>query len=424
MTNQFFDNLVDLAKDDEVITHTVVGGTISEWGRTKINSHLNFSCGMPSLPDDWEWKPKVSDKEHKYGAGKFAKRVQRYYYQTCNTKIPAKNLEHIGQVAQDNLVLSNLYEFDFTEHIDWDDGDFDDEGSCFWGTNAGAKQMIQDNGLAIRFFAGKEGIGRAWIGSNGIDDSIVVFNGYGLETLEIAKILANWQGVEYKKIDLYNYGTTDGLLFINSSNYIVGPNEIIAKVKKVDLEWEGGHTMTCDGCGYSAHPDDCYHYQDNTYCESCFSDNFFWCEKCNETCAVEDRADIDGQWLCEFCAKKKGYIECEECETLTLEWFTGPNGDNYYCDDCFGACVSTCDRCDEVYYLTTNSHEHLCEDCDKHSAKCKHCNDWFVQNTDEVFCSDRCNAWEQIDQGQLVFPNWGKISLMPFPKYVIGRKES
>jgi hypothetical protein len=178
----------------------------AEWA--KLNPTTTYR--LPSLPDDWDWIWLLETGDYK---GTFPKRVRNYYYKVHRLKCPDTFIQEIGNLARAHSSDGLTYTFDFTDQIDWEAGDFADDSSCYWNDRAGAKQMIEDNGgWAVRFFEDVDGIARAWVAPIH-DDMYIVFNGYGFTTLQIARVLATWLNVSYKKIRLTNQGGTAYALY-------------------------------------------------------------------------------------------------------------------------------------------------------------------------------------------------------------------
>ncbi len=52
-------------------------------------------------------------------------------------KLPAQALQAIGNLAEEYSTEPKEYYWDVAKSIDWDAGDFGDDGSCFWGCREG-----------------------------------------------------------------------------------------------------------------------------------------------------------------------------------------------------------------------------------------------------------------------------------------------
>jgi hypothetical protein len=161
-------------------------------------------------------------------------------------------ISEIGNIARANIVPSKEYYMDFDDELDWEDGEFGDSGSCYWGDRWGARNMLRDHGsFAIRFFnrritpvSNKEkfdGFGRAWIVPDiPFEGSMVTFNAYpggDLTTNTVALILSQLFSLPYKRIRLSNLGSTDRLLYINCDGRLLGKEDKISEISAWDLEW-------------------------------------------------------------------------------------------------------------------------------------------------------------------------------------------
>jgi len=130
------------------------------------------------------------------------------------------------------------YSMDFTRRFDWEDGDFGDRGSAFWGQNHTARHLLERAGaFAVRFYNtyGK-GFARAFVCPVLNENCWVVFNNYGIPLWRIAKILASYNDCNYKRVTLFNNGTSKGEIYINGGvGYLLGNPNIITNVEWVDL---------------------------------------------------------------------------------------------------------------------------------------------------------------------------------------------
>jgi hypothetical protein len=180
----------------------IPGNGIDQAGIDKIQDRLH-AWGFGTIPDDrllppnekevWHWEWKVAGKGEYVGA--LPKRIGKLVYQCRGVKLSPQQLSELGNIGAEHSGRHCKYWFDVVDRIDWGRTDFGQPSDCcFWGCHASAKDMILSNGGgAIRFFHGKgyrvaHGFARAWLAP--WKDCWIVFNGYGLETLPIARILA------------------------------------------------------------------------------------------------------------------------------------------------------------------------------------------------------------------------------------------
>ncbi len=86
-------------------------------------------------------------------SGTFPTRIKVFLKKNHAVKMAEQDISAIGNLARRHTVKAKDFIFDFTDAFDWEDGDFGDGGSCYWGGRRGARTMLADhNSLAIRFF--------------------------------------------------------------------------------------------------------------------------------------------------------------------------------------------------------------------------------------------------------------------------------
>jgi hypothetical protein len=265
---------------------------------------------LPPLPNNFDFVWMSDD-------GKLTTRVSHYYYKQFSIKLPASILTEIGNIARAHSHTGETYHFEFVNRITWDDGDFGDDGSCYWGSNGGAREMLEDNGaLAIRFYdADGYGIARAWLYD--ATKFWVLWNGYGFadnSTLTIAKVFASFTDHTYKQIYLANHGVSSGTLYINNGKgYVIGTTEAIENLRTFDLGFNDIYADTCYECDRTVYEDEVYWGpDDNTYCQHCFYRLYDRCTMCGETYEQDEITYLDGSYLCEDCLESHR-VKCEKC---------------------------------------------------------------------------------------------------------------
>lgn len=309
-----------------------------------VAKELLYDWGKPSLPDDWEWQWKVNGKGEYVGT--FPKRVAKYFYQQHKTKLSAEQLGVLGSKVAEHCERNALYEFDFTQCFDWDAGDFGDDGSCFWSCRTGAKEMLRENGaFAVRFYDSEDkGYARAWVVP--INGNVVVFNGYGLESLQIARILSQNWGAYYKKTELSNNGSACGVLWINGrTGYVIGSQEDIDELGPLELGFTEMNNCRCENCGSSIDEGESYTANEETYCECCHDDLFFYCDDCDEDRHNDDYNEINSRAVCDSCLSDN-YTVCDDCNEYTHDndITRGPD-DKHRCEDCHLEATQYCEAC-------------------------------------------------------------------------------
>jgi len=252
--------------------------------------------------------------------------------------------------------------------------------------------LLEEHGaLAIRLYKAPaegsdtskpRGCGRAWIlppDAHAKGDFYIVFNGYGgptqenghhteYETLAYARLLADIVSATYKKIDFYNNGESDGLLYINGGRaYAVGDAETLRNIEQVNLHWET-YDLCCENCGDRLSEDEVYSYDGESYCESCYDEMFRTCDGCESTFARDDLTYVpDTGDYCENCLNDRFY-SCDRCgrytdtdETVTVRTYAyySAYNEQEWCPRCQENYATYCETC-EVYYANDMNHE--CED--------------------------------------------------------------
>lgn len=311
---------------------------ISETGQDGIQYQLSYWYNI-QLPDDWQWVWRVGGKGEY--VGNFPKRVAKWFYQTQQIKIPPDRMSVIGNIASENTRKEpRVYFCDFTQKFDWNDGDFGDSGSCYWGGRAGARQMLSDHDAwAIRFYKDdtyEEGIGRSWVVPWRIkgEKVLIAFNGYGpcdLGLLGQVRVLScHFNHAYYKRIELDNEGSSGGMLHINGDNhgigYILGEACIVAGVNHVDFHWD--EPVRCRNCGEFLSEDESFSLNDGTFCESCYHDRTFYCENCNETYPNEDQREFNDMTVCIECCLILRREEFEEEARIAAEEAAAEESEN------------------------------------------------------------------------------------------------
>lgn len=381
-----------------MIDVTVAAGIISYEGNDKINVFMR-SLGIPELPDWWDWHTFVPGKGEYVGS--FCKRVAKYYWQMIQYKISSDNLGILGSIMSNHTFRDNQYSFDFTGNFDWEAGDFGDDGSCFWACHMAARELLQDYGVfAIRFYDESKGYARAWVCREG--DCYVMFNGYGLECSNIARIMADYLGMSYRKITLDNQGESSGLIWINGgAGYIVGPESSVNGVSHVRLDIDVG--TVCVDCGCVVDEDNSYLAGDvGVICETCYCDDYFRCEDCEEITYNESCCEVsNSDFVCVYC-RDSNYTECDDCNEYHRDDEVIEIDGRNVCQGCFGSGeYSICDDCgikhhDSAFLMFDGIC--ICENCIEQymCSNCREPNSDMVEVDGELICPD-CIEKVEVD---------------------------
>lgn len=302
----------------------------------KLNPETSLQT-LPRLPLDWPFVWVINEGEYR---GTFPKRARSYYHKAHGLKCPDSFLTELGNIARRFSESAWAYHFEFVNRFDWQDGDFGDGGSCYWADRRGAREMLENNGAwAIRFYDDVGGgFARAWVVE--VQESLyIVFNGYGFHsdpTFIIARVIAQFLGLTFRKIDLNNNGTYTGTLYINASGsgYIIGNPETMANIHRYDFRWDDMYCESCYSCNDPVDEYDVYIGADgNAYCEHCYYELFDSCERCGETHWRENITYTgDSRLLCHDCLEASDYEECARCyEMFHVEDMHNHKG-QWYCE--------------------------------------------------------------------------------------------
>lgn len=278
---------------------------------------------LPSLPElfVWEWEAKD---------GKLPKRIAKYY-RLLGIDIPQGLVEEIGNVAKPHVNVRLVYEFDFTRKFDWQAGDFGDDGSCYWADRSGARVVLRRNGAyAVRFYTPT--LSRAWFVPYG--QFAILFNGYGMTTVEIARVLGQYFGQPYKQIGLVNNRYASGMVFINSGKgYVLGQ----FGDESYDFNWHTDVMIACQECGDKSRQDDLYTTPNgDLLCGQCFYEDWDICSACGGTYEHDDIYHVYDGSYCYSCYEDRGGWYCEHCGQDYLDDVTPhAHNDSQYCDRCY-----------------------------------------------------------------------------------------
>lgn len=210
----------------------------------------------------------------KYGS--LSKRVSKWMYDNYKLNLPANILQQIGIISVKDRPPAIEYSFDIVNEFNWQQGGFGDFDSCFFTFNSASKDFMEasPNFKALRFFKevvnnpfieksfptkyyeqkdtkGKldkfyVGTSRAWlwlptltkrVGINKIEGKgILVFNAYGHSLEHMTMMLSTYLGLPYKEVEVTNQGNKTGMLYLNSTSYLIGDQSLIEDIKHIDLE--------------------------------------------------------------------------------------------------------------------------------------------------------------------------------------------
>ncbi len=371
----------------------VPSGEISDSGRVVIQGEL-MDAGFPILPEEWAWQAKVSGRGEYIGS--FCKRLAKYQHQH-NNKVTSNFLGKIGSLVAMYTLKSCNYFVDFTQEFDWGDGDYGDGGSCFWGSNSGAKDMLMEAGAyAVRFYENHRkisGWGRAWLLP--YSDGWACFNGYGIDTSHAAQVVAIYLDTSYKHVLLCNHGSSSGLLWINSAaGYMIAPEGSVQYNDIIDFRL----TEICQCAHCEEFMEEAVRVQGYNYCQDCVCELFSCCERCDEWADNDCVTCVDDTTICDRCLEAY-YTCCEQCG----DWIenradiTEVDG-KYYCNYCRDEKFDCCCHCQEWEDDCTEINgEPVCEDCLERYILCDDCHEYFdaedyIDIGDSYYCLSCANT--------------------------------
>ena len=256
----------------------------------------------------WEWKTK---------SGLLPKRIAKAIFKLSEVNLSEKQLTMIGTLAKKECnTKGNIY-YDIVHEITWERGEFGDSSSCYWQGRKNMRRFIIDHGGgAIRlyhrtdnknFLNGFEGYARCWFLPLGpstkykdltkvqkeayskdrhlsnfkkLEGSYILFNAYGVDLYEFARIIATLSGVNYRMSWANNNGGTTGYFYLNGGHGIVlsPPEELLASKTKPLIDFcldetkyneEAAERTHCSDCGIRQLRRDMQMIGENFYCVGC-----------------------------------------------------------------------------------------------------------------------------------------------------------
>lgn len=188
------------------------------------SSRITASMVAAAFPDDWDWNWIAIQGAYR---GKLTTRINKLIRSELRFKMSSARIDRIGDTLQKNMNSAKNYIFDFTQELNWIDGDFGDEGSCFWGGGPTRAYMRANDFWAIRFYRKNgRGFARAWVLPITEIDSLVITNCYGHRSYVIADVLVGWLELDrHNEININQTSTNKRRLYCNGdARIIIGPN--------------------------------------------------------------------------------------------------------------------------------------------------------------------------------------------------------
>lgn len=235
--------------------------------------------------------------------GTYPKRISKRLH-SIGYKVPPALLSKIGTIVKEHCIQVEKFYYDITDNFDWRGGDFGDSRSCFFsGDDTVLEDLYINDFLAFRVYnERKSGIARSWILEK--PEYTIMFNGYGLSTLQQARMYAYIEGLSYKKVSL------SGDMYINSDiGYIIGKQENLRRVFTEELYYTKGR---CYFCGDRASTT-IYNHGSAYVCDNCIAaGRVSACDRCHNLFRWI-YSDANGVAVCEDC--RGFYLYCATCRT-------------------------------------------------------------------------------------------------------------
>jgi len=357
----------------------VTGGQISANGFRAVQDFL-WRARLVELPNNFDRDWTVTNKASAY-KGVFPKRVAQYMLKAHGLKLKADVRTKLGKrAAQHRDDSDRTYRFSYHDAMDWEVGDYGDDGSCFWGCRKDARSVLNDFGmLFIKFYhPDGYGIGRAIIDDRP-DKYAVVWNGYGLQTLDAARIISLHAGEQsFLRIDLSQNGNSEGLVYINSgTGYVAGDMRDVRCIKKHDLAFPVRECYDCykrlDGRAGKWHTAE---HNQRTVCDACYRKDYRVCDDCKDFYRSGAMHDINGKEYCTACVSKYA-AACHGCGRFHSKKALKKHCGNEYCDICYDNIWRNCRDCGErherVDMRNIRWNDYVCQECFKDYARCDTC---------------------------------------------------
>ena len=118
----------------------------------------------------------------------------------------------------------------------------------------------------------------------------------------------------------------NGFNVINDYNYCyecsiscVSCSELVTNEDSIGNEYCSDCGFYCAHCNESSHTDDSYSVDDNSWCRSCYENDTFYCDGCeNSYPDIYDNSYVQGATYCDSCYSDYCYW-CDECDESFLD---------------------------------------------------------------------------------------------------------
>jgi len=269
---------------------------------------------------NWNWN--IGNDVYYFGStkmcGSLAKRIRKFLNIYYDINLSDDDMGELGEVLRVARNKTTQFHCKFVDNFDWNPGDFGDYNSCFWTQKKLAKEALLKAGAKpILFYKNGDGVARA-ITIN-YKDYLIIFNAYGMNLLEITKILARHFNCVYQTISLTNEDDPHNLIHINNN---IG-NILYDKTKQIKTT---DITLRIDVSKYEI-------------CNCCYQLDR----------RKKMRVDVKGDYYCNSCLKCRVFnFECRLCGNF----YVNKPGYKYSTEEMGNSYVVVCKNCYDNWKTT------------------------------------------------------------------------
>ena len=287
---------------DTVVTDGIVPSSV-RWEIVSLLHDVTKKYGLRHIAyteGEFDWR--VNPDEN---TPKLTTRISKYMHDHHQVDLGSITMGKIGEMISHHAVHECDYKL--AHYFRWKAGNFDDGGSCYWGEYASARDTMRDDNRfgSVRIYkpGTRAGIARCWTFRD-VYNRVVLFNGYGMSTMEIASVLAfSWGADHVTRVGLMSDGDYSSRLYINGGSGILIHEENHPPVHTIDMM--AGYRnaqvrcVECGGIIPSGKDKEIVWVSDTSpMCEHCMGDKAARCVSCNEYKYLDD---LDSNELCARC---------------------------------------------------------------------------------------------------------------------------
>jgi hypothetical protein len=324
------------------------------------------------------------------------KAIANHLFKHHNIKLKADTKAAIGEVIASRHLKASEFEYDIVDTIDWKAGDFGDTNSCYWGDNSRDRRAIDDSDNGFAFRVHKPVKARAWAFEYA--QGIVLINGYGMQTKELASLFSTIHNLQMDKVrisaPIYVNGDAGYYLHAHDTDRLE-----IAYLDHLDVE----AMYQCDFCSAGIDEDEMFtpaEGYDSILCEDCYLEHFFYCGHSEHDAHRDDLAHVSAHYerhhdpICEDCAADHDELcQCEKCDIWhEIDDVQTVDGDEVYCDHCIAHMdAHPCYDCGAL--LTASNFDPVIIDNDEELWVCENCEQDLSPANNLVVCrAEHCTS--------------------------------